>query len=77
MGAQAGAHDARVDQVGPYRGARDLAPSVNGAKSVLAQLKAINLPVGSDNPADYLDLTFIEKLKADGFVAAMQKQYAK
>jgi len=57
--------------------ARDLAPSVDGAKSVLAQLKAINLPVGSDNPADYLDLSFIEKLKADGFVAAMQKQYAK
>ncbi len=57
--------------------ARDLAPSVDGAKSVLAQLKAINLPVGSDNPADYLDLSFIEKLKAEGFIAAAQKQYAK
>ena len=55
--------------------ARDLTPSVDGAKSVLAQLKAINLPVGSDNPADYLDLSFIDKLKADGFVAAMQEQY--
>ena len=57
--------------------ARDLAPSVDGAKSVLAQLKAINLPVGSDNSADYLDLSFIEKLKAEGFIAAVQKQYAK
>jgi NitT/TauT family transport system substrate-binding protein len=55
--------------------ARDLRPSVDGAKSVLAQLKAINLPVGSDNVADYLDLSFIDKLKADGFVAAAQKQY--
>jgi ABC-type nitrate/sulfonate/bicarbonate transport system substrate-binding protein len=55
--------------------ARDLTPSTDGAKSVLAQLKAINLPVGSDNVADYLDLSFIDKLKADGFVAATQKQY--
>ncbi len=55
--------------------ARDLAPSIDGAKSVLAQLKAINLPVGSDKPADYLDLSLIEKLKVEGFVAAMQKQY--
>src|SRR5215467_11741780 len=54
--------------------AHDLAPSVDGAKSVLAQLKAINLEVGSDNPMDYLDLSFIDKLKAEGFIAAMQKQ---
>jgi NitT/TauT family transport system substrate-binding protein len=55
--------------------ARDLTPSVAGARSVLAQLKAINLAVGSDNPADYLDLGLIDKLKAEGFVTAMQKQY--
>jgi NitT/TauT family transport system substrate-binding protein len=55
--------------------AHDLAPSVEGARSVLAQLKAINLPVGSDNPLDYLDLSFIDKLKAEGFLAAMQTQY--
>jgi ABC-type nitrate/sulfonate/bicarbonate transport system substrate-binding protein len=55
--------------------ARDLTPSADGAKSVLAQLKAINLPVGSDNVADYLDLSFIDKLKADGFVAAAQKEF--
>jgi NitT/TauT family transport system substrate-binding protein len=55
--------------------AHDLAPSIEGAKSVLAQLKAINLQVGSDNPMDYLDLGLIDKLKAEGFFAAMQKQY--
>ena len=55
--------------------AHDLAPSVDGAKSVLAQLKAIDLPVGSDNPMDYLDLSFIDRLKSEGFIAAMQKQY--
>ncbi len=55
--------------------AHDLAPSVDGAKSVLAQLKAINLEVGSDNPMDYLDLSFIDALKAEGFIAATQKQY--
>ncbi len=55
--------------------ARDLAPSVDGAKSVLAQLKAFNRPVGSDNLDDYLDTSFIQKLEAEGFIAAMQKQY--
>jgi ABC-type nitrate/sulfonate/bicarbonate transport system substrate-binding protein len=55
--------------------ARDLTPSVEGAKSVLAQLKAINLQTGSDNPMDFLDLGLIDKLKSDGFVAAAQKQY--
>jgi ABC-type nitrate/sulfonate/bicarbonate transport system substrate-binding protein len=54
---------------------RDLTPSVEGAKSVLTQLKAIGLQTGSDNPMDFLDLGLIDKLKAEGFVAAMQKQY--
>jgi NitT/TauT family transport system substrate-binding protein len=55
--------------------ARDLTPSVEGAKSVLAQLKAIGLQTGSDDPKDFLDLGLIDKLKSEGFVAAMQKQY--
>jgi NitT/TauT family transport system substrate-binding protein len=54
---------------------RDLTPSVEGAKSVLAQLKAIGLQTGSDNPMDFLDLGLIDKLKGEGFVASMQKQY--
>ncbi|MDB5650058.1 MAG: hypothetical protein JWL62_1578 [Hyphomicrobiales bacterium] len=55
--------------------ARDLTPSTDGAANVITQLKSVNLPVGSENPRDYLDLTIIDKLKADGFVAQMQKQY--
>src|SRR5262245_17989353 len=47
---------------------RDLTPTVEGAKTVLAQLKAIGLQVGSDNPMDFLDLALIDKLKADGFI---------
>jgi NitT/TauT family transport system substrate-binding protein len=54
---------------------RDAAPSVVSAKNVLEQLKATNLPVGSQDPNDYLDLSFIEKLKAEGFIDAMRTQY--
>ena len=54
---------------------RDLTPTVEGAKSVLAQLKAIGLQTSSDNPMDFLDLALIDKLKAEGFIAKMQKQY--
>ncbi len=54
---------------------RDLTPSVDGATSVLTQLKAIGLQTGSDDPTDFLDLGLVDKLKRDGFVAAMQKQY--
>jgi NitT/TauT family transport system substrate-binding protein len=55
--------------------ARDLTPSMDGAANVITQLKSVNLPVGSDNPRDYLDLSIIDKLKTEGFVAQMQKQY--
>jgi NitT/TauT family transport system substrate-binding protein len=55
--------------------ARDLTPTVEGARSVLAQLKAIGLQTGSDDPMDFLDLALIDKLKSEGFIAAMQKQY--
>jgi NitT/TauT family transport system substrate-binding protein len=54
---------------------RDLTPTIEGARSVLAQLKAIGLQVGSDNPTDFLDLALIDRLKADGFIAGMQAQY--
>jgi hypothetical protein len=33
------------------------------------------LQTGSDDPKDFLDLGLIDKLKSEGFVAAMQKQY--
>jgi NitT/TauT family transport system substrate-binding protein len=54
---------------------RDLTPTVEGAKSVLAQLKAIGLQVGSENPMDFLDLTLIDRLKSEGFISRMQAQY--
>ena len=55
--------------------ARDLSPSMDGAANVIAQLKSLKLPVGSENPSDYLDLSFMERLKAEGFHTEMQKQY--
>ena len=56
--------------------ARDLTPSLDGAANVITQLKSVNLPVGSANPRDYIDLSLIDKLKAEGFIAQMQKQYS-
>ena len=55
--------------------AHDARPSIEGAKNVIAQLKAVNLPVGSDDPNSYIDLTLIDKLASDGFIAEMQKTY--
>jgi ABC-type nitrate/sulfonate/bicarbonate transport system substrate-binding protein len=54
---------------------RDLTPTIDGARSVLTQLKAIGLQTGSDNPTDFLDLALIDKLKDEGFVSKTQTQY--
>jgi ABC-type nitrate/sulfonate/bicarbonate transport system substrate-binding protein len=54
---------------------RDLTPSTESAANVIAQLKAINQPISSDKVEDYLDVSLIGRLKNDGFLAAMQKQY--
>lgn len=53
----------------------DAAPSVEGAKNVMTQLEAIGLEVGSKNVNDYLDMSIIEKLKADGYFAQLEKTY--
>lgn len=53
----------------------DAAPSAEGAKNVLAQMKAINLQVGSDKVGDYLELGFIEKLHQEGFIDEVLKRY--
>jgi ABC-type nitrate/sulfonate/bicarbonate transport system substrate-binding protein len=55
--------------------ARDLTPSLEGAQNVITQLKAVNLPVGGDDARAYIDPTFMDKIKAEGFLAEMQKQY--
>jgi NitT/TauT family transport system substrate-binding protein len=54
---------------------RDATPSVKGAKNVLAQLKALNLPVGSENIDDYLAPALVQKLASDGFFADMRAKY--
>jgi NitT/TauT family transport system substrate-binding protein len=53
----------------------DAAPSVEGAKNVLAQLQAVNIDVGSKDVKDYLDDSIIQKLKQDGFFARMDKEF--
>ena len=54
---------------------RDAAPSVDGAKNVLAQLQAIGTEIGSKNVNDYLDLSIMQKLKQDGYFDQMAKTY--
>jgi ABC-type nitrate/sulfonate/bicarbonate transport system substrate-binding protein len=53
----------------------DAAPSTEGAKAVIAELKALGTPVGSENVGDYLEMSFIDDLKKEGFFDALQKQY--
>ena len=53
----------------------DAAPSIAGARNVLAQLQAIGLEVGSKDPNDYVDLSVINGLKKEGYFAAMAKEY--
>lgn len=53
----------------------DAAPSADGAKSVIAELEAMKVPVGSKDAGDYLDLRFIDALKKEGFFDALRKQY--
>ena len=54
---------------------RDAAPSLAGAKNVLAQLEAIGTDVGSKNANDYLDLGIIDTLKQEGYFAQIEKTY--
>ena len=53
----------------------DAAPSVEGANNVIAQLQGIGVEVGSKNVADYLDDGIIRKLKQDGYLAQLDKDY--
>jgi NitT/TauT family transport system substrate-binding protein len=53
----------------------DAAPSIAGAKNVLAQLEAVGTDVGSNDVNDYLDLSIIQKLKQDGYFDAMAKEF--
>src|SRR5215475_11946186 len=54
---------------------RDGAPSVDGTKNVMAQLQALGIETGSKNIDDHLDLAIVQKLKSDGYLAQLAKQY--
>ena len=54
---------------------RDAAPSLEGAKNVLAQLEAIGTDIGSRNANDYLELGIIEALKQEGYLAQLERTY--
>jgi NitT/TauT family transport system substrate-binding protein len=53
----------------------DAAPSIDGAKNVMAQLAGIGIEIGSKNVNDYVDDSIIRKLQQDGYFARMDKQY--
>src|SRR6266851_8254687 len=53
----------------------DAAPTVDGAKNVLAQLEAIGTDIGSRDVNDYLDLGIIAQLKQDGYFDQIAKAY--
>lgn len=53
----------------------DAAPSIDGAKNVLAQLEAIGTEIGSRDVNDYLDLGIIAKLMQDGYFAQLERTY--
>src|SRR5215510_9029361 len=54
---------------------RDAAPTVEGAKNVVEQLKAIGTDVGSRKVEDYLELGIIAQLKQEGYFAELERTY--
>ena len=54
---------------------RDASVSIPGAENVFARLKEIDLAVVSDKIVDHVDTSVIDRLKKDGFISGLQKQY--
>jgi len=54
---------------------RDAAPSVEGARNVMEQLKAVGVEVGSTNVQDHLDTSIIDGLKRSGYFAKLEKEF--
>jgi len=54
---------------------RDAAPSIEGAKNVMAELEAAGIEVGSRKIEDHLDLGIIEKLKRDGYFSQLENEF--
>jgi NitT/TauT family transport system substrate-binding protein len=55
--------------------ARDVAPSLEGARNVLVQLKALGMETGSAKAEDHLDLTLLDDLAREGFGKKMAERY--
>jgi hypothetical protein len=51
----------------------NMEPSLKGAENVIARIGG----PGSTNPADYIDTSLIERLRNEGFFAAMERKYGK
>lgn len=54
---------------------RDAAPSIPGARNVIAELESIGVKVKSREVADYIDMGPLEALKKAGFIEGLKKQY--
>ena len=54
---------------------RDAAPSVEGARNVMEQLKAVGVEVGSTDVKDHLDTSIIDGLKRSGYFAKLEKEF--
>ena len=54
---------------------RDMAPSMDAARNVLAELAGFGVKIKSTDVADYVDLKPLTDLKATGFIEELQKQY--
>ena len=55
---------------------RDGAPSLDGARNVIAELDGVGIKIKSRDVADYIDQGPLAALKASGFLAELEKQYA-
>jgi hypothetical protein len=53
----------------------DAAPSLDGARNVIAQLGAVGIEVGSRKVEDHLDQSIIQELKQDGFFERMDREF--
>jgi NitT/TauT family transport system substrate-binding protein len=54
----------------------DLRPTDEGIQQVIKQLPALNqIQLKSTHPADYVDLSILDRLKASGFSDQLRKQY--
>jgi NitT/TauT family transport system substrate-binding protein len=54
---------------------RDLAMSPVAVRNVIDAMNALGPPLATKDPSAYVDYSFVDALKKDGFVAQVRKQY--